>query len=127
MMLPNIRRAAVLILSLAGMAASAPATTKTPCSRKPPAFFLAGDSTTAVQSTNGGGWGNGFLSFIRNGAWGVNYGHNGATTVSFVAGGDWATVIGRVKESASAFDVYVTIQVRSPSNALGICNVECMR
>ena len=94
------------------MAAAAPATRRHQCSGKPAAFFLAGDSTTAVQSTNGGGWGNGFLSFLRNGAWGINYGHNGATTVSFVAGGDWATVIGRVEESTSDFDVYVTIQVR---------------
>jgi len=83
-----------------------------PCAKKPTAFFLAGDSTTAVQSAGGGGWGNGFLSFLRNGAWGVNYGHNGATTVSFVAGGDWDVVLGRVGEAKGEFDVYVTIQVR---------------
>jgi hypothetical protein len=35
------------------------------------------------------GWGNGFLGTLVNGAWGINLGHNGATTVSFVAGGDW--------------------------------------
>lgn len=46
---------------------------------KPAAFFLAGDSTTAVQSTGGGGWGNGFLNTtLKNGATGKNYGHNGA-------------------------------------------------
>ncbi|KAK5633523.1 hypothetical protein RRF57_009237 [Xylaria bambusicola] len=54
----------------------------------PPAFILAGDSTTAVQSTGGGGWGNGFISFLNSPAWGVNKGHNGATTKSFVDGGD---------------------------------------
>src|SRR5262245_34759754 len=64
---------------------------------KPPAFFLAGDSTTAVQASGGGGWGNGFLGFLKSPAWGVNKGHNGATTVSFVKGGDWAQVLGLVK------------------------------
>ncbi|KAK9426703.1 putative GDSL-like Lipase/Acylhydrolase [Seiridium unicorne] len=76
-----------------------------------PAFILAGDSTTAVQSTGGGGWGNGFLSFLKSPAWGVNKGHNGATTVSFVNGGDWANVTGYVDEKkAAGYDVYVTIQ-----------------
>lgn len=76
-----------------------------------PAFILAGDSTTAVQAANGGGWGNGFLSFLRSGAWGVNKGHNGATTVSFVAGGDWTNVTGLVDEKTTeGYDVYVTIQ-----------------
>ncbi|KAH8880828.1 SGNH hydrolase [Thozetella sp. PMI_491] len=77
---------------------------------KPPAFFLAGDSTTAVQSSNGGGWGNGFLGFLKSPAWGVNKGHNGATTVSFVNGGDWAQVLGLVKNNTAKFDVFVTIQ-----------------
>ncbi|KAH7127300.1 GDSL-like Lipase/Acylhydrolase [Dactylonectria macrodidyma] len=77
---------------------------------KPPAFVLAGDSTTAVQSTGGGGWGNGFLSFLRNSAWGVNLGHNGATTVSFVSGGDWENVKQYVADNVDDFDVYVTIQ-----------------
>ncbi|KAI0167827.1 SGNH hydrolase-type esterase domain-containing protein [Pestalotiopsis sp. NC0098] len=76
-----------------------------------PAFILAGDSTTAVQSTGGGGWGNGFLSFLKSPAWGINKGHNGATTVSFVAGGDWANVTGYVdSKTADGYDVYVTIQ-----------------
>ena len=73
---------------------------------RPAAFFLAGDSTTAKQiEVNGGGtlnctfhiieidivlgWGNGFLGTLKNGARGTNYGHNGATTKSFVDGGDW--------------------------------------
>ncbi|KAL2126920.1 hypothetical protein VTI74DRAFT_11611 [Chaetomium olivicolor] len=46
---------------------------------RPPAFFLAGDSTTAVS----GGWGDGFLATLRNGAIGQNKGHTGATTASF--------------------------------------------
>ncbi|CAJ2506564.1 Uu.00g006940.m01.CDS01 [Anthostomella pinea] len=80
------------------------------CTSKPPAFFLAGDSTTAVQSEGGGGWGNGFLSFLKAPAWGVNLGHNGATTVSFVQGGDWANVTDYVKRNTRRFDTYVTIQ-----------------
>ena len=76
----------------------------------PPAFFLAGDSTTAVQSSGGGGWGNGFLSFLESPAWGENLGHNGATTVSFVEGGDWDTVLGLVADNRDEFDTYVTIQ-----------------
>ncbi|KAH8601070.1 carbohydrate esterase family 12 protein [Bisporella sp. PMI_857] len=76
---------------------------------KPAAFFLAGDSTTAKQiAVNGGGWGNGFLGTLKNGATGINYGHNGATTVSFVAGGDWATVLASVRNS-TAYTPYVTI------------------
>ncbi|KAI1822606.1 SGNH hydrolase-type esterase domain-containing protein [Xylaria intraflava] len=77
---------------------------------KPPAFILAGDSTTAVQSTNGGGWGDGFLSFLTNSAWGVNKGHNGATTKSYVDGGDWDAVMGLVRDNVGEFDAFVTIQ-----------------
>lgn len=78
---------------------------------KPPAFFLAGDSMTAVQSTGGGGWGNGFLSFLKKPAEGINYGKNGATTVSFVSGGYWSTVLSSVEDSVDEFDPYVTIMV----------------
>ncbi|KAI0467956.1 SGNH hydrolase-type esterase domain-containing protein [Xylaria cf. heliscus] len=76
-----------------------------------PAFILAGDSTTAVQASNGGGWGNGFLSFLIAPATGVNKGHNGATTKSFVAGGDWDVVKGLVGDYKDDGDeVFVTIQ-----------------
>ncbi|KAL1595555.1 hypothetical protein SLS59_008192 [Nothophoma quercina] len=78
---------------------------------KPPAFFLAGDSTTAVQSAGGGGWGDGFLNTtLKNGATGKNFGHNGATTVSFRSGGDWAIVLSAAKTAASKYTPYVTIQ-----------------
>ncbi|KAF2017907.1 carbohydrate esterase family 12 protein [Aaosphaeria arxii CBS 175.79] len=78
---------------------------------QPPAFFLAGDSTTAVQSTNGGGWGDGFLNTtLKHGATGKNFGHNGATTVSFRAGGDWDNVIQAAKASLPSYKPYVTIQ-----------------
>ena len=77
---------------------------------KPPFFALAGDSTTAIQSTGGGGWGNGFLSLLNSPASGVNLGHDGATTVSFVAGGDWNNTLSYVRNHSADFDCYVTIQ-----------------
>ncbi|KAL2157893.1 hypothetical protein VTH06DRAFT_4947 [Thermothelomyces fergusii] len=73
---------------------------------KPAAFFLAGDSTTATD----GGWGDGFVALLRNGAVGQNRGHSGATTASFVAGGDWAAVLDLVGRHTAAYDCYVTIQ-----------------
>jgi hypothetical protein len=57
------------------------------------------------------GWGNGFLSTLVNGANGTNFGHNGATTVSFVKGGDWANVLSAVTSHKEEYDPYVTIQV----------------
>ncbi|KAI0466023.1 SGNH hydrolase-type esterase domain-containing protein [Xylaria cf. heliscus] len=72
---------------------------------KAPAFFLAGDSTTAVD----GGWGNGLLAPLIEPAWGLNVGLSGATTKSFVARGNWANVTTHLKENADAFDCYVTI------------------
>jgi lysophospholipase L1-like esterase len=73
---------------------------------KTPAFFLAGDSTTAVN----GGWGDGFVDLLRNKAIGQNKGHSGATTASFVAGGDWKAVLDLVKNNKAKHDCYVTIQ-----------------
>lgn len=79
---------------------------------KPPAFFLAGDSTTAV----GGGWGDGLLATLRSPAWGVNIGQSGATTVSFENGGNWTNVTTHVQDYAEEYDPYVTISV-SPSKS----------
>lgn len=78
---------------------------------KPPAFFLAGDSTTAAQSWNGGGWGAGFLTTLQKGAFGINYGVNGATTVTYVNESYWATVLNSVEKYQKQYDPYVTIQV----------------
>lgn len=78
---------------------------------KPAAFYLAGDSTTAAQSDEGGGWGVGFLKTLQNKAIGTDLGYNGATTVSFVYGGAWANVIDAVNRSKESFNPYVTIQV----------------
>ncbi|KAJ5758496.1 SGNH hydrolase [Penicillium odoratum] len=77
---------------------------------KPAAFYLAGDSTTAAQSSDGGGWGVGFLKTLAHGAIGTDLGYNGDTTASFVSGGAWANVIDVVTRSVSHFQPYVTIQ-----------------
>jgi hypothetical protein len=74
---------------------------------KPAAFFLAGDSTTAVD----GGWGDAFLSTITNGAIGTNFGKSGATTVSFKSGGYWAKVLAAVTKYKDTYSPFVTIQV----------------
>ncbi|TVY48333.1 putative rhamnogalacturonan acetylesterase [Lachnellula occidentalis] len=78
---------------------------------KTPVFFLAGDSTTAKITSGGGGkyrsWGDGFLSTLVNGATGINFGHNGRTTVSFVQGGDWANVLSEVKNHTGVYDPFV--------------------
>lgn len=80
---------------------------------KPAYFVLAGDSTTAVQASGGGGWGDGFLNHtLRSPATGENLGHNGATTVSFREGGDWAHALELVEEHEKWWEVFVTIQVR---------------
>lgn len=73
-----------------------------------PYFVLTGDSTTAV----GGGWGDGFLTFLRGGAQGVNPAKGGATTASFRAQGLWDGALRTVRESrARSFSpVFVTIQ-----------------
>lgn len=57
------------------------------------------------------GWGDGFLNTtLKHGATGKNFGHNGATTVSFRAGGDWDAVLAAAKAAAPTFEPYVTIQ-----------------
>lgn len=80
-------------------------------STKPPFFILAGDSTTAKQTSGGGGWGDGFLNTtLFNGASGKNYGHNGATTISFRTGGDWGEVLSTVESVKADYSPFVTIQ-----------------
>lgn len=67
--------------------------------RAPPYFILTGDSTVAT----GGGWGDGFLSFLlQPPAAGTNRGKSGATTVSFRAEGRWDAVLASVRDAASA-------------------------
>jgi hypothetical protein len=77
-------------------------------STKPIYWLLAGDSTTATS----GGWGDAFLSTtVAQPSSGTNYGHSGATTASFRAGGDWAKVIKDISTYKQKYKVYVTIQV----------------
>jgi len=75
-------------------------------------FLLAGDSTTATQSPGGGGWGDGFKNFtLIPPSFAINYGHDGATTSSFMEGPDWDWVVGNATDfHAMGFTVYVTIQ-----------------
>lgn len=80
-------------------------------SQKTPFFVLVGDSTTATQSSNGGGWGDGFLNTtLWKGASGRNFGHNGATTVSFRERGDWDEVLATVRQVRDDYHPFVTIQ-----------------
>lgn len=88
-------------------------TTASALETKPAYFLLAGDSTTATQSSNGGGWGDGFLNYtLLPGSSGRNYGHNGATTKSFRDGGDWDKLLAeaKMKVDGGNYTVYVTIQ-----------------
>jgi lysophospholipase L1-like esterase len=77
-----------------------------PARGPPPAFFLAGDSTTAPA----GGWGDAFVASLTKGSTGINFGHSGATTSSFRAGGDWDEVISAVKNHTKTHRPFVTIQ-----------------
>lgn len=52
------------------------------------------------------------MSTLKGNSIGTNFGHNGATTLSFVKGGDWANVCASVDKYVNKdFDVYVTIAV----------------
>ncbi|KAK0099550.1 hypothetical protein ONS95_013552 [Cadophora gregata] len=88
---------------LVGQAVASP----TPQRQRNAAFFLAGDSTTAI----GGGWGNGFITTITKDSFGINYGKSGATTVSFRAQGLWDTTVASVaRASELGYLPFVTIQ-----------------
>jgi hypothetical protein len=82
---------------------------------KPAYFLLVGDSTTAKPKELSygitGGWGDGFLAMLKAPASGVNYGHNGRTTIDYRSGGDFGNVIKDLKAHKDSKDVFVTIQV----------------
>ena len=104
-------RPLVFLLSLLPLIASGLPSPRHFSALKPAYFLLAGDSTTATQSLNGGGWGDGFLNFtLKPGSSGRNYGHNGATTKSFREGGDWDRLMTEAKTKTTNYTVYVTIQ-----------------
>ncbi|EMD97335.1 carbohydrate esterase family 12 protein [Bipolaris maydis ATCC 48331] len=94
------------LLSLLPLSLAAPSSLRD-ATAKPIYWLLAGDSTTATS----GGWGDAFLSkTVAPGSSGKNYGHSGATTASFRAGGDWGRVIKDISNHKEDYDVYVTIQ-----------------
>jgi lysophospholipase L1-like esterase len=78
----------------------------TKCTARPPYFVLTGDSTVAID----GGWGDGFLSFLKNTSGGVNLGKSGATTASFRGQGLWSTALNAVNSNKGTKEVIVTIQ-----------------
>lgn len=96
----------LLLLGVASLTGAAPSAKLTSCA-KPPAFFFAGDSTTAVN----GGWGDGLLSTVIQPATGLNVGRSGATTASFRADGSWKNVTDHMTQYIADYDVYVTISV----------------
>ncbi|EUC49614.1 carbohydrate esterase family 12 protein [Bipolaris oryzae ATCC 44560] len=94
------------LLSLLPLSLAAPSSLHD-AAAKPIYWLLAGDSTTATN----GGWGDAFLSkTVAPGSSGKNYGHSGATTASFRAGGDWGRVIKDISTYKQDYRVYVTIQ-----------------
>ncbi|TRX88175.1 hypothetical protein FHL15_010924 [Xylaria flabelliformis] len=100
-------------------AASIPIINRRVGEEKPPAFFLAGDSTTAVD----GGWGNGLLATLVQPAWGLNFGLSGATTKSFVDRGYWANVTTHLRENRDAFECFVTISDLDSCHSVEACVV----
>lgn len=101
-------KTATIVTMLPALAVALPSVRRQECAATP-AFILAGDSTTAPLN----GWGDGFLSFLREGASGENLGHNGRTVPTFISGGDWDNVKQYVEDNVGANEVYVTIQVCS--------------
>jgi hypothetical protein len=96
----------VILFSLLPLAFAAPAAIHKHAA-KPIYWLLAGDSTTATN----GGWGDAFLSTtVASSSSGHNYGHSGASTRSFRAGGDWANVTRDIGTYKQDYRVYVTIQ-----------------
>jgi hypothetical protein len=103
----TMRFPSVVLLSLVGLAAATPQ--HRACQKT--AFILAGDSTTAVQASNGGGWGTGFGLTVRWPSFSDNHAINGRSTKTFIENGDWDGVLTAVKEQRAAKDrVFVTIQ-----------------
>ncbi|XP_014556555.1 carbohydrate esterase family 12 protein [Bipolaris victoriae FI3] len=96
-----------ILISLLPLSLAAPSSLVRDAAIKPIYWLLAGDSTTATS----GGWGDAFLSkTVAPGSSGKNYGHSGATTASFRAGGDWGRVINDISTHKQNYKVYVTIQ-----------------
>jgi lysophospholipase L1-like esterase len=96
-----------LLFLWAAVAQSAPADkTLVKDAALPPYFVTTGDSTVAV----GGGWGNGFLSFLKSPSGGINPAKGGTTTASFRAQGLWDNALNTVRSKKGSNEVIVTIQ-----------------
>ncbi|KAI3536950.1 oxidoreductase [Colletotrichum filicis] len=91
------------ILALAATMAMGSAVAR---AKKPPFFFLIGDSTVAVN----GGWGDGFLSYLKDPAKGENRGKSGSTTVSWKSNGRWASLLQGINDTRADYEPVVTIQ-----------------
>ncbi|KAJ0307904.1 hypothetical protein COL5a_008145 [Colletotrichum fioriniae] len=74
--------------------------------KKPPYLFLIGDSTVAVN----GGWGDGFLSYLKDPAKGDNRGKSGSTTVSWKSNGRWASLLQGINDTRADYEPIVTVQ-----------------
>jgi lysophospholipase L1-like esterase len=73
---------------------------------KPPYFLLVGDSTVAPD----GGWGDGLLAYLKEGAEGENRAKSGATTVSWKSDGRWDSLIETIGNTKAEYEPIVTIQ-----------------
>lgn len=93
---------ASLLVSALGLVQSTPMARQT----KPPYLLLIGDSTVAVD----GGWGNGFLSYVKDPAKSENRGVSGRTTVSWKADGRWEDLIASVEANKDDYEPIVTVQ-----------------
>ncbi|KAF6825268.1 hypothetical protein CPLU01_10394 [Colletotrichum plurivorum] len=74
--------------------------------KKSPYFFLIGDSTVAVN----GGWGDGFLSYLKDPAEGENRGVSGSATVSWKSDGRWASLLQGINDTRAEYEPIVTVQ-----------------
>ncbi|KAL2873447.1 hypothetical protein SGCOL_011393 [Colletotrichum sp. CLE4] len=90
------------------IALAAAMTTGSPVARakKSPYFFLIGDSTVAIN----GGWGDGFLSYLKDPAKGENRGKSGSTTVSWKSNGRWASLLQGINDTKADYEPIVTVQ-----------------
>uniref|UniRef100_L2FVZ1 Gdsl-like lipase acylhydrolase n=1 Tax=Colletotrichum fructicola (strain Nara gc5) TaxID=1213859 RepID=L2FVZ1_COLFN len=96
-------KSATLLLALAASLSSG---SPTPRAAKDPYFFLIGDSTVAVN----GGWGNGFLSYLKSPAEGENRGKSGSTTVSWKSNGRWDSLLQGINDTKTDYEPIVTVQ-----------------
>ncbi|KAI8316641.1 cytochrome p450 [Colletotrichum sp. SAR11_59] len=91
---------------LLALAASLISGTPTPRAAKDPYFFLIGDSTVAVS----GGWGDGFLSYLKSPAEGENRGKSGSTTVLWKSNGRWDSLLQGINDTKADYEPIVTVQ-----------------